>query len=135
MSSISTNREDYDERLSTGIGRDIERTFIRRKIAMAEEYKVVWPRGKRDVKDIPYARHLDTLKGKTICELSDRAFHADDIFPMIEKELAKRYPGVKFVNYEKFGNTHGGGEANVIASLPDKLKQNRCDAVISGIGC
>lgn len=98
-------------------------------------YKAVWPRGKRVVKDVPYARHLDTLGGRTICELSDQMFHADDIFPMIEKELAKRAPGIKFVSYEVFGKTHGGEEAKVIAALPDKLKQNRCDAVISGMGC
>ena len=99
------------------------------------EYKVVWPRGKRVVEDISYARHLDTLEGKTICELSDRMFHADDIFPMMEKELAKRYPRIEFVRYEEFGNIHGGEEAKVIGALPDKLKQNRCDAVISGMGC
>ncbi len=98
-------------------------------------YEVVWPRGKRVVKDIPYAQHLDTLEGKTICELSDRAFHVDELFPMIEKELANRYPGVKFVSYEVFGNIHGGEEAKVIAALPNKLKQSKCDAVISGIGC
>ena len=98
-------------------------------------YEVVWPRGKRVVKDLPYAQHLDSLEAKTICELSDRMFHADEIFPIIEKELASRYPRIKFVSYEVFGNIHGGEEAKVIAALPDKLKQNRCDAVISGIGC
>ena len=54
---------------------------------------------------------------------------------MIEKELTKRYPGIKFVSYEVFGRTHGEEEAKVIAALPDRLKQNGCDAVISGNGC
>ena len=54
---------------------------------------------------------------------------------MIEKELVKRYRGIKFVNYEVFGNTHGADEAKVIAALSDTLKQNRCDVVISGNGC
>ena len=98
-------------------------------------YKVVWPRGKRVVKSSLYAQHLDALEGKTICELSDRIFHADDIFPMLEKELTERYPGIKFVNYKVFGGTHGREEAQVIKALSDKLKQNGCDAVISGMGC
>ena len=32
-------------------------------------YKVVWPRGKRVAKIIPVAKRLDTLQGKTVCEL------------------------------------------------------------------
>ena len=54
---------------------------------------------------------------------------------ILEKELARRYPGIKFVNYHTFGSTHGGDEAKSIAALPQKLKENRCDAVISGVGC
>ena len=65
----------------------------------------------------------------------DRTQDGDDIFPMIEEELSKRYPGIKFVSYHEFGSTHGGSEPEVLAALPAKLKQNKCDAVISGIGC
>ncbi len=98
-------------------------------------YEVVWPRSRRDNGDTPYAQHLDTLEGKTICELSTRGQRSDETFPMIEKELKKRYPGIKFVNYEVFGKTHGVEEPEVIAALPGKLKQNKCDAAISGNGC
>ncbi len=98
-------------------------------------YEVVWPRGRRVIESSPLAKRLDTLKGKTICELWEWAFRGDEIFPVIEKELAKRYPGIKFVSYEKFGNTHGRDERQFLAALPDKLKQYECDAVISGVGC
>ena len=81
------------------------------------------------------APRLDTLEGKTVCELWDWIFRGDEIFPMIENELAKRYPGIKFVSYDVMGNIHGGEEAKVIAALRDKLTQNKCDAVISGLGC
>jgi hypothetical protein len=53
---------------------------------------------------------------------------------MIEQELSKRYPGVKFIGPDAFGNTHGGDEHEVIAGLPEKLKELGVDAVISGIG-
>ncbi len=49
--------------------------------------------------------------------------------------LAKRYPGIKFVKYEAFGSTHGAKEKETLAALRDKLKQHKCDAVISGMGC
>jgi hypothetical protein len=57
------------------------------------------------------------------------------MFPVIEKELAKRYPGIKFVGYDVFGCTHGPEEREVLAALPDKIRENKCDAVISGVGC
>ena len=98
-------------------------------------YEVVWPRGARAVEGLPYAKRLDSLAGKIVCELWDWMFHGDKIFPMIEKEMAKRYPNSHFVSYKVFGSTHGGDEAEVLAALPDKLKQTRCDAVVSGIGC
>ena len=98
-------------------------------------YEVVWPRGERTSGIVPLAKRLDTLEGKTLCALWDWLFYGDKMFPTIEEELAKRYPESKFVSYEAFDSTHGGGEASMLAALPDKLKQNKCDAVISGVGC
>ena len=98
-------------------------------------YEVLWPRGRKTMGSASLARRLNTLEGKTICELSNRGFHSDDTFPIIEKELTTRYPGIKFVNYENFGRIDGADEKKVNASLPDTLKQNKCDAVIAGNGC
>ena len=101
------------------------------------EYEVVWPRGRRTMETMTFASRLDNLEGKTICELWNWAFRGNQIFPAIEKELTERYPGIKFVSYEVFGATYGAGanEAKVLAVLPDKLRQNKCDAVISATGC
>jgi hypothetical protein len=98
-------------------------------------YEVVWPRGKRTIETVRLALRPDTLAGKTIAELWDWSFRGEEMFPVIEKELAKRYPGINFISYEKFGNTHGANEKEVLAALPDKLRQYRCDAAISGVGC
>jgi hypothetical protein len=86
------------------------------------------------VEAIPYAQRLDTLEGKTICELSNLIYRSDEIFPLVEKELSNRYEGIKFISYKTFGSIHGGGEESTIAALPNALKQNKCDAVISGVG-
>jgi hypothetical protein len=98
-------------------------------------YEVVWPRGKKIVEITPVAKRLDTLQGKTICELWDWMFRGEEIFPVLERELAKRYPGIKIINYRVFGSTHGKDEAETIAALPSKLKEQGCDAVVSGVGC
>ena len=102
---------------------------------METVYEVVRPGGRRTTVSSSFAKRLDSLEGKTICALWDWIFLGDRIFPMIEKELAKRYPLSKFISYEVFCSTHGGTEASMIATLPEKLKQYKCDAVISGVGC
>lgn len=98
-------------------------------------YEVIWPRGKKAMENVRLAKRLDTLEGKTVGEIWDWVFSGDKVFTALEKELAQRYPGIKFVNYEVFGSTHGVEEGKVLAALKDKLKQNGCDAVISGMGC
>jgi hypothetical protein len=97
-------------------------------------YEVLWPLGKIVSEKVTLAPRITDLSGKTICELSDYGFRAEEIFPLIRASLAKRYPGIKFIEYETFGNTHGPHEAEIIATLADRLRQCGCDAVISGVG-
>ena len=98
------------------------------------EYEVVWPLGRLAYQILPVKPGPADLKGKTICELSDWAFRAEEVFPVIRESLQKRYPGSKFVEYHLFGNIHSPKEAEVIAALPDLLRKYGCDAVISGVG-
>ncbi|MFC1986680.1 hypothetical protein ACFLWC_06840 [Chloroflexota bacterium] len=98
-------------------------------------YEVVWPSSKKVVEGVHFAKRLDTLKGKTVGFLWNGIFHGDKMFPVIEKELAKRYPNIKFVEHGEFGLTYAEKEADVLNNLPDSLKKNKCDAIISGIGC
>jgi len=81
------------------------------------------------------APRLDTLSGKTVCELWDYLFRGDEIFPWLEAELEARYPGIQFVRYSEFGSTHGDEEHEILESLPAKLRELGADAVISGMGC
>lgn len=99
------------------------------------EYAVVWPRSPRTVKMTPVATRLDTLKGKTIAQIWDYIFRGDEIFPILEEEIGRRFPGTRFISYKEFGSTHGGDEREVVANLPSRLKELNCDAVISGMGC
>jgi UDP:flavonoid glycosyltransferase YjiC (YdhE family) len=99
------------------------------------EYAVVWPRAPRTAKLTQLAERPESLRGKTIAELWDYIFRGDEIFPIIEDELARRFPDTRFVNYKTFGSTHGAQEREVLAKLPAMLKEHAVDAVISGIGC
>ena len=58
-----------------------------------EIYRVVWPRGARTVQATDVAPRLSTLEGKTIGQLWDDLFRGDEIFPILEEELARRFPG------------------------------------------
>ena len=97
-------------------------------------YKVVWPLGKRAAEKVALAPRIEDLRNKTICELSDYGFRAEGMFPLIRASLSRRYPGIKFVDYDTFGNTHGPHENEIIATLAERLHQYGCDAVISGVG-
>ena len=100
-----------------------------------EIYRVVWPRGAQTVQAADVAPRLTTLEGKTIGQLWDDLFRGDEIFPILEEELVRRFPGVRFVRYDTFGSTHGRDEQRVLAELPDKLRRLEVDAVISGMAC
>ncbi len=99
------------------------------------EYQALWPRSPRQARVKPLARRLDTLEGKTIGWLWDYLFRGDEVFALLEQSLKARYPGVKFVHWAEFGNTHGSEEREVVAALPQTLKAKGVDAVVSGLGC
>lgn len=101
---------------------------------MAEGYEVVWPLGKSVTEAVPLADRSQSLAGKTVCEVWDEIFRGDEIFTVLRELLPKKYPGIKFVDYTNFGNTTGRNERAVVAGLAEKLKQHKCDAVISGVG-
>jgi hypothetical protein len=97
--------------------------------------RVVWPRGRRTVQARPIAPRLSSLEGRTVGQLWDDLFRGDEIFPILEREIGRRWPGVKFVPYSVFGSTHGSDERRVLAELPARLRELKVDAVISGMAC
>jgi hypothetical protein len=109
--------------------------YVRGMISDSTVQPVLWPRGRRTVEVLPIAKRLPSLEGKTIAHVWDYMFRGDEIFPILEEALARRFPGVRFVPYEAFGSTHGADEHAVVAALPDKLREHGVDAVISGMAC
>src|SRR6185503_10587769 len=94
--------------------------------------EVVYPLGRRTQQVKARTARPRTLDGLTIGELSNHKFDSEFTFEVLEKAILKRYPNVKFVSFDAFGDTYGPRESEVIRGLPEKLKQYECDVVISG---
>jgi len=77
------------------------------------------------------APRLDTLEGKTICELSNRSWEADRTFALIRELLQKQFPTAKFVTYDQFP-TGTGALTSEDTKLGELVKAAGCDAVITG---
>lgn len=97
-------------------------------------YDVVWPLGKPAYAARAPNERVADLSNKVIGETWDYLFRGEEWFPILREELAKRYPGIRFVPYDTFGNLHGPNQRALIAKLPELLKAHKVDAVISGIG-
>jgi hypothetical protein len=98
-------------------------------------YEVVWPRSALGVQSHRLAPRLDTLEGRRVGFVWDYLFRGDELFPVLERELTSRYPGLSVVGYDTFGNVHGPDEAAVVAALGERLAAHRVDAVVVGMGC
>ena len=98
-------------------------------------YEVLWPRAERQVKRKALAPRLQSLEGKTVAQLWDYVFRGDEVFDTLEENLKARYPGINFISWRDFGNTHGRDERQIVAGLPQRMKELCVDAVISGMAC
>ncbi|MGE5523251.1 MAG: hypothetical protein ACM3SS_06020 [Rhodospirillaceae bacterium] len=98
------------------------------------QYDVVWPLGRPAFEErAPNARVRD-LNDAVIGELWDYLFRGEEIFPILREQLTARYPGIRFVTYDVFGNVHGPRQRELVARVPELLREHRVDAVISAIG-
>lgn len=98
-------------------------------------YEVVWPLGKSVVAPaIEPTVPISDLNGKTVAELWDWLFKGPEMFAIIRQRLRERFPDVRFVDYETFGNIHATNEGEILSSLPEMLRRHGCDAVITAVG-
>jgi len=98
-------------------------------------YEAYWPRGRKQKGMQPLAPRCESLAGKTVAQLWDFMFRGDEVFALLEEALQARFPDVKFVSWRVLGNTHAADEREVLAALPDRLRELGVDAAISGMGC
>lgn len=98
-------------------------------------YEAYWPRSPRQTQSKPLAPRLESFNGRTVAQLWDEVFRGDQIFLILEEELKKRYPDIRWVSWREFGYIHGGDEREVLAGLPQRFKELGVDAAIVGMAC
>ena len=104
---------------------------------MNEIYEVLSPLGGAVLDKRVSVRRLDTLAGKTVCEVSNGVmFRADETFPMMRDILKSRYPDLTIVPYTdvptiELQSLVPETKAGVLADLRAALTAKRCDAVIA----
>ena len=86
------------------------------------------PAGEIEVNE-RYAARLETLKGRTICEVSNGLWQADRTFELIRKRMKERFPDSKIIPYTElpYGSTQIDSD-----HIIEVLEKKKCDAVIVG---
>jgi hypothetical protein len=97
------------------------------------EYGVVWPLGRRAADESPIPPAIPDLDGKTVAFLWDNLFRGDEMFDLIADELKERYPSIRFVGWETFGNVHGANEIELLEELPGRLHELDVDAAVVAV--
>ena len=107
---------------------------------MDAKLNVVSPVGKNvDGTATSLAPRLDTLNGKTVCEIWNGGFKADVMFPIIEQMLRERYPSVRMIPFTEFptvtiASLGSARKAETLEAVRVALLAKGCDAVITGNG-
>jgi hypothetical protein len=99
-----------------------------------EMYEVLWPLGRSTGRATAMSSAVGPEGPRRVGFVWDYVFRGDEMFDVVREELAKRFPGSEFVPYETFGNMHGHDEREQLAALPERLRAERVDAVVVGVG-
>lgn len=92
------------------------------------ELEVADPTGAIEVTEL-HAPRIDTLAGKTICELSVGLWEPDRTFPLLRELLQNQFPTATFIPFTEFPE----GSRNIVKQeARDAIGAAGCDAVIVG---
>lgn len=80
---------------------------------------------------VVHADRLDTLEGKTICELSNGSWQFDRIFPFVREQLKKRFSSINILPYTEVIGLRA--ELEDLEYVGKVLKEKGCQAVIAGM--
>jgi hypothetical protein len=105
---------------------------------MQLKMRVVNPKGKNLLRSkTALSPRLDTLNGKTVCEIWNAGFKGETVFPIVEGLLKERFPDVKIIPYTEFPLTSINSlgpeaEAETLEAVRKAVIDNKCDALITG---
>jgi hypothetical protein len=103
---------------------------------MEAQYDVVWPLGRSRVEEVAANERPLDLSGKTIAFIWDYLFKGPEMFEAVKGRLSTAFPGVRYVDYQVFGNIHGSDaeEKANLSALPTRLREHGVDAVVLAVG-
>jgi len=85
--------------------------------------------------ELKNATRLDSLQGKTICEVSATGYWRSQLtFPVIRELLQKQFPDATFVPYTELPIGRTDRYPVPLDKVGDLLKEKGCDAVLLGNG-
>ena len=98
-------------------------------------FEVVRPVGEPKVKPEPAAPGISDLSGKTVCQVWNAGFRADQIFSALTELLEKRFPGVKVIPWTELPTASPRYDVDKnLSDLREAYLQKGCDAVITATG-
>ena len=81
------------------------------------------------------APRFDTLRGKTICEISATGYWRSSVtFPIVRELMQKRFPDATFIPYTELPIGRTDRYPVPLEKVGELLKGKGCDAVILGNG-
>ena len=99
---------------------------------------VVSPEGLQAVKQSGAARRIESLDGKTVCEIWNGVFKGDVTFPLIRALLKARYPRLRVIPYTEFPHAPGSDkparQRELATEIARLVREKGGDAAISGNG-
>jgi hypothetical protein len=98
------------------------------------QFEGVWPLGRLTSKAMETGPRLSELDAAKIGFVWDYLYRGDEIFDILHSALARDYPGMRFGDYQDFGNIHGPEERRVVNELPDRLRSSGVDGLVVGVG-
>lgn len=113
---------------------------MEKELTVETKLNVVNPIGENvNDKAASLAPRLDTLNGKTVCEIWNGGFKADVMFPIVEQMLRERYPTVRMIPFTEFptvtiASLGSARKAETLEAVRAALLAKGCDAVITGNG-
>jgi hypothetical protein len=105
---------------------------------MSEKTGVISPEGLPLGATKNVSRPLDTLDGKTICEVYNNHFNGELMFRTYRRLFGEKFSGVKIIPYDEFPIVYVGGDPasqkKIAREIAVLAKERGCDALITGNG-
>lgn len=105
---------------------------------MKEKMGVISPEGLSPSVTGNISQHIDTLDGKTICEVYNNHFKGELMFHTYRRLFKEKFGGVKIIPYDEFPIVYVGGDPasqkKIAKEIAATARDKGCDALITGNG-